>query len=438
LAHFALQRLVVTSVQPVDGERQVPVAAPELVIQVELSTAPSADSIGPGTVVLRAADALLGPQVPVTVDVTGRLLRVVPERPLAVGMDYFLSVGPELATSTGLTLGETFRSRFTTRAAARTPPSLAEVQPSSGPLDGGTAVTVFGAGFRPGARVYFSGAEATEVVVAGDGSSLTARTPPQLEGAATVTVVNPDGLEGSLYGGFIYLKVLELQFVVPSTGRLEGGNTVELSGGGFQRGATVTIGGEPATHVRVLSPGRLTATVPPGPFGPADVAVRNPDGRRVVAAGAYLYTDLTVSTVVGRYEPELDGPIRPAHRLPRLPPVKVSLSGKKAWVLSPAQVATSAKEPVELLQESVHGALSLVDVTDASGAFLEGGVSVPPPYEPVALAVRGTRAYVAVNGAELPFVDVVGEGGPSLLVINAATPTAPVLVTAVPGVGNAK
>ncbi|HZI15279.1 MAG TPA: Ig-like domain-containing protein, partial [Myxococcus sp.] len=438
LAHFQLQRLVVTSVQPADGERQVPVASPELAIQVELSTAPDASSLGSGTVVLRAADPLLGPVMTATVEVVGRMLRVIPSRPLALGTEYFLTVGPELATSTGLTLGETFRTRFTTRAAAATPPAVTEVLPASGPLDGNTAVTVYGAGFRPGAKVYFSGAEATDVVVSGTGNTLTARTPPQLEGAATVTVVNPDGLEGSLFGGFVYLKVLELQFVVPSTGPLVGGNTVELSGGGFQRGATVTVGGHPATEVRVLSPGRLTVRMPAGPFGPADVAVQTPDGRRVVAPGAYLYTDLTVSSVVGRYLREIDGPVRPDHRLPELPPVKVALSGKKAWVLSPAQVSVSAKDPVELLQQSKHGALSLVDVTDPDEAFVMGGVSVPPPYEPAAIAVRGTRAYVAVNGASLPFVDVVGEGGPSLLVINAAVPTAPSLVTAVPGLGTAK
>ena len=110
-----------------------------------------------------------------------------------------------------------------------------------------------------------------------------------------VTVVNPNGLEGSLLGGFLYLQILDVSMVVPATGSLAGGNLVELSGSGFQRGATVRFDGVLATDVRVLSPGRISLRTPPGHFGTADVRVDNPDGRYVVKADAFLYSNLVVS-----------------------------------------------------------------------------------------------------------------------------------------------
>jgi hypothetical protein len=290
---------------------------------------------------------------------------------------------------------------------------------------------------REGARVFFSGREATDVTFLPDGR-LSARTPMGVLGPALVTVMNPDGLQGSLLGGFTYLDLLEAGFCSPGTGKLEGGDLVVLSGAGFQRGATVTIGGVPATAVRVLTPGHIQFYTPPGPFGPADVLVENPDGRRAVAPGAYFYSELQVTSIIGRHDPLHDGTEqRPAFRLPRTTPGRVVVSGGTAWVLAEAEISVNALDYVELAEGSRFGALSFVDVRDPFNASVIGVVNVDLPYEPADLAVRGDLAYVVAKGAELELMDMAGEGAPALFVFDAADKTGAAVVAKVPFKGEA-
>ncbi len=110
--------------------------------------------------------------------------------------------------------------------------SIATVSPSSGRIGGSQTITISGAGFQPGAKVYFDNVawtsdrnantkladvdQATSVVVSPDGTTITARTPArdfyngyQLAGPATVRVVNPDNSETTLTNGFTFkLNVL--------------------------------------------------------------------------------------------------------------------------------------------------------------------------------------------------------------------------------------
>ena len=87
-------------------------------------------------------------------------------------------------------------------AAAPPPPppgptvTVTSVSPSSGPKAGGTSVTITGTGFVAGATVTFKDSAATNVVVV-SGTTITATTPASKPGAATVTVRNPDGTQGS-------------------------------------------------------------------------------------------------------------------------------------------------------------------------------------------------------------------------------------------------
>ncbi|HEX8440228.1 Ig-like domain-containing protein, partial [Archangium sp.] len=445
LATFSLPQFSVVDTAPADGAEQVALAGPDLRIAVELSAPPDPATVTSANVVLRASDPILGSIVPATVEldeVGGRRILVKPHSALATSTDFFVTVSTDLKSASAMPLRASFVSRFRTRATNATPPSINDVLPPAGPVEGGTYVTVKGSHFQDGARVYFSGAEATEIKFV-DAQTLRARTPMQVEGPARVTVVNPDGLKGSLLGGFVYLPVLDVNFVVPATGRLIGGDVVEISGAGFQRGVKVTFiagnGSALATEVRVLAPGKLSVKTPPGPFGPADVLVENPDGKAAMASGAFFYTGLRVSSSVGRYNPSVDGSGgRPPGRLPQGDTGQVVLLDGRAWVISSAGVNTSAKDPVELLQKSRQGAVSIVDLADPAHPAVQGGLSLPPPYEPRALAVRGSRAYIVADAPELQHIDVAGEGGPSLLVMDAADPFAPKLAEAVPFVGNAK
>jgi hypothetical protein len=67
------------------------------------------------------------------------------------------------------------------------------------------------------------------------------------------------------------------------------GGTVTILGDSFVAGATVSVGGTPATGIVVVSPLELTATMPVKPPGNYDVSVTNPDGS-TSSFGYAIYT----------------------------------------------------------------------------------------------------------------------------------------------------
>ena len=168
------------------------------------------------------------------------------------------------------------------------PPTVDSIDPASGYAGGGTAVTIAGGNLQEGATVTIGGAEATDVVVAGDGTSITATTPAGAVGAADVAVNNADGGSASLSGGFTYTGV-SVSGIDPAEGSVSGGQSVTISGGNFQDGASVTIGGAAATDVSVADGNTITATTPAGAAGAADVVVSNADGNSATMSGGFTY-----------------------------------------------------------------------------------------------------------------------------------------------------
>jgi PKD repeat protein len=87
------------------------------------------------------------------------------------------------------------------------PPSVAAVTPSTGPLSGGTTITISGAAFAPGAMVQVGFVAATSVVVVNP-TTITAVTPAAAaNGRVIVTVFNPDGRAGGLPNAFTYAAI---------------------------------------------------------------------------------------------------------------------------------------------------------------------------------------------------------------------------------------
>jgi len=88
----------------------------------------------------------------------------------------------------------------------------------------------------------------------------------------TATATDPAGNTSELSQRIVFSC---LPFAGPATG----GTDVSLLGSDFAAGATVSIGGLPATNVNVVSFNRITATTPSLPAGSAnDVVVTNTDG----------------------------------------------------------------------------------------------------------------------------------------------------------------
>ncbi|MCI0342028.1 MAG: IPT/TIG domain-containing protein [Planctomycetales bacterium] len=172
-------------------------------------------------------------------------------------------------------------------------PTLSSIAPVSGPTTGGTTITLTGSNFQGGATVAVGGAAATSVVIV-SGTSATAVTPAGSAGPANVTLTNPDGQAATLANGFTYVLVTPpaptLTAVSPTSGPIAGGQTVTLTGTGFQTGASVTFGGTPATSVTVLSASSLTCVSPAtGTPGAVNVTITNPDTQSATLTNGYTY-----------------------------------------------------------------------------------------------------------------------------------------------------
>ena len=75
----------------------------------------------------------------------------------------------------------------------------------------------------------------------------------------------------------------------PASGPATGGTRVTISGANFSRGAAVTIGGQPATGVIVVSAGTISAVTPAHPAGPASVVVTTA-GVAITSPTTFVYT----------------------------------------------------------------------------------------------------------------------------------------------------
>ncbi|MGQ9592491.1 MAG: IPT/TIG domain-containing protein, partial [Planctomycetota bacterium] len=168
------------------------------------------------------------------------------------------------------------------------PPTVASVSPASGPTAGGTAVSIAGTGFRSGATVRFGAADPIPATYISS-TALAATTPPHAAGLVRVTVINPDGQEGSRDGAFEYIPPPEVVSISPVSGPTAGGTAVVILGSGFLGGATVLFGGAVAEDVIVVTASRITCATPPHAAGVVDVVVRNIDGQSAMLEAGFQY-----------------------------------------------------------------------------------------------------------------------------------------------------
>lgn len=168
-------------------------------------------------------------------------------------------------------------------------PAVTSITPANGNQNGGTAVTITGAGFVSGATVKFGGTSATNVSVV-DSTSITATAPEHASGKVDVVVTNPDGQAATLAQSFTYaLPGPTISGISPSTGPPTGGTPVTITGAGFVLGATVKFGGTSATNVSVVSSTSITATAPAHASGKVDVVVTNSDSQSATLAESFTY-----------------------------------------------------------------------------------------------------------------------------------------------------
>jgi hypothetical protein len=183
-------------------------------------------------------------------------------------------------------------------------PAIISVSPPTGPLSGGTPVTISGSGFTGATAVTFGGTAATALAVVSD-TIITCTTPPHAAGNVSVAVTSPGGTGSA--SAFNYLAIPVVTSVSPNSGSVLGGTAVTLTGSGFSGVTSVTFGGVPATALNVLSDTQLTCVTPAVSFPvEVNVAAISPGGTGTLTEGfAYTETPLTGQYAVIAQQTEL-------------------------------------------------------------------------------------------------------------------------------------
>lgn len=164
---------------------------------------------------------------------------------------------------------------------------VSSVSPPTGPLAGGTTVTLTGTGFTGATAVKFGGTDGTGLSVVSDTELLVA-SPAGTAGAVDVTVVTPGGT-WTVKKGFTYFDAGGAFAVFALTPHVvQAGDVVTLTGQALDTGTlSVSIGGVAAT-VGAVTFSTAQLTVPARGAAPrrADVTVDNGTDTATLAQGA--------------------------------------------------------------------------------------------------------------------------------------------------------
>ena len=174
-------------------------------------------------------------------------------------------------------------------------PGVGGVAPGQGPAAGGTQVTITGTDFTGATGVDFGGHPATSFTIVSPTEIIAVS--PAGAGTVDVTVTTPGGTSPTTGSDqFIYVPAPTVTSVDPGQGRLVGGNTVVITGTGFNGVSGVQFGTNPATAYTVDSATEITATVPPGSgYDVVDVVVTADGGSSVTGSGDHYAYDAVPS-----------------------------------------------------------------------------------------------------------------------------------------------
>jgi len=218
--------------------------------------------------------------------------------------------------------------------------------------------------------------------------------------------------------------------ITPNSGPTTGGQTVTISGTGFDDGTTVSFAGTPATAVTVSPDGTsLTAVTPTGPAGATTAVVSNGTTEQSLP---YTYVAPTVSGFTPEHGPEAGGT-----------PITISGTGLQA-----ATGVTIGGTPADVQSVSPDGTQIVVTTPAGTGSAdvivgFPGGVTVTAPEQfvydaPVPATITGVSPaagpvaggqQIVLTGTGLGDVTDVTVGGAPATIVGTPTDTSITVVT---------
>ncbi len=170
------------------------------------------------------------------------------------------------------------------------------------------------------------------------------------------------------------LSVTNISAVTPPFGPFGGGTNLVISGGGFASGATVTIGGVPATSVHVEGSTSIVAVTPNHTEGAVDIVVTNADGQSAGLLGGFTYLAVNQPPRVSITAPTTSGvtPLTVDLTANALDPDGVIAAYR--WAFGDGE--TSTLSAVSHLYQVPGMFTARVTVTDNLGATASASVSI--------------------------------------------------------------
>ncbi len=305
-------------------------------------------------------------------------------------------------------------------------PTVSSLQPSVGPVTGGTQVQLVGTNLQAGTAVLLGGLPTDVLWRADDGTRLVFRTPSGEEGPVPLVLVSPLGGAAEKPNAFSYLATTEpnplsLGSAAPSQGSVAGGTPVTVVGAGFEPGLQLFLDDIPVAST-LDGPTSLHFTAPPHAPGLVDLTATTADGWTATLSDAFNFVlqppfigQVTPDTgpTAGGYEVTLQG--QGFH-----PQATVTVGGAEAPVTSdPAPTGTRLTITVPASPDGAEGPVDVV-VTNPDGLSntLAGGFTYSDAVTGVAVTLSQITPAVAPMDTPTA-VTVHGSGfasGASLLV----------------------
>ena len=191
-------------------------------------------------------------------------------------------------TTSGGTSAVVAADQFTYVAPAA--PAVTGVSPNSGPIAGGTSVTITGTGLAGASGVSFGTTAAA--IVSNTATQIVVTSPAHAAGPVDVRVTNPNGTSAVVAADqFTYVAPAApaVTGVSPTSGPIAGGTSVTITGTNLA-GATGVAFGTTAAAIVSNTATQIVVTSPAHAAGLVDVRVTNPSGTSaVVAADQFTY-----------------------------------------------------------------------------------------------------------------------------------------------------
>ena len=176
------------------------------------------------------------------------------------------------------------------------PPTITLFTPVTGPIAGGTTVTINGTGFGGASKVQFGTTTAASFRVT-SATQITTLTNAHPAGSVKISVTTTGG-QGTSIRNFTFAEPPKILSLTPTSGSADGGTTVTISGADLEGTSSVTFGGAAATTLRIYSSTKITVKTPAHAPGTVTVAVTTSGGTATEPAAFKYETPVPTITTV--------------------------------------------------------------------------------------------------------------------------------------------